>query len=177
MSQVPTTLSEYGFKAPVDEIFASKLIAGLSVAQAARECEITPASAYAKRNHPDFVKAFRKYMNDVLTDTALIKSRIELGATAALDKLLDTLQTSMDEKVITTIGFGLLDRAGHSVKQQHEVTKTIRIAPEDAEALERAFGETIEVGHTSEHGDKDPAPRLLEKPTGNGQASHPKEPG
>lgn len=172
-----STLSPYGFKDAVDVLFASKLVLGLSTAEAARQSNIKPATAYAKKDDPQFRDAFRKFSDDVLTDTAAIKTRIEVGANLALDRLIDTLTTTQDDKVVAQIGFGLLDRAGHSVKQIHEVVTTIKIDKEDAQALNKAFRETIDVGDTGEQSKEQPAPSFTSHGAGNGEAGHAKEPG
>lgn len=154
-------VNPYGFRMPVDELFAEKLCTGFSVAAAARECGLKLHTAYAKKNDPTFLVALRLYQDDVLAGSAEIKSRLEMSAGLAMDKLMSILTTSVNEELVVRTGFGLLDRSGHGPKQEIAVHRTIHLEHDDAQALETAFKEVKESGYTGKQDQQATAPSRI----------------
>ena len=143
-TELSTIPSLFGFEAIEDEFIASKLCQGMSMRAISREMRMDYRRLYDKCNSPEFLRAFEVYRLEVLTSSAQIKARIEMLASLALDRIAGILITSADDDQVSKNAFGILDRAGHSVKQQAVITHIVQIDRKQAEAIEVAFREVRE---------------------------------
>ena len=145
-----TDMNPYGFKDEMDEAIASKLLIGYSIAAVAREFVCTYQTVYNRCNHPTFIKAMKVYQLGVLAETAKISSRLQLAANVSLDKLIGLLD-SPDVSEVRQVAFGLLDRAGHSVKQDRTITHKFEMDERAAKLISETFKEVngVEVDGTA----------------------------
>ncbi len=140
-TELSSSVSVFGFTSPEDEIIASKLCTGMSMRAISRALGMDYRTVYDKCNSPEFLRAFEVYRLEVLTSSAQIKARIEMLASLSLDRVTSILMNSADEDLVQKTAFGVLDRVGHSVKQQHTVTHKVEISDKNARIIEAAFKE------------------------------------
>lgn len=136
-----TWASEYGFLKPVHGQVAQLLLEGVSRYGAAKRLGIAPNTVYILVNTPEFIKGFRAMQAELVESVGNQRTRIETLASKALDNIADILWNSGDADLKAKTSMAILDRAGHSVKQQVEMHHIVHIDSEAVDCIDAAFRE------------------------------------
>ena len=133
--------SIYGFGLPRDEQVAILLLQGRSRLNIAKELGIGPPTVYKLVQTPQFQTAFHTMQAELRESALDQKVRIELLCSTALDNIAHVLLNSNDLVLKTKTSFDVLDRGGHSIKHQAEITQKFEIGPEAAALISRSMDE------------------------------------
>lgn len=136
--------SVYGFELPRDEQIALLLMQGKSRARIAKELEIGPPTVYRLVQTPKFIASFRQMQEEMRESTATQQARIELLCSVSLDNIANTLFNSTDEELKIKTSLAVLDRGGHSVKQQAVITQKFEIDEASAALISKSMDELRE---------------------------------
>lgn len=139
-------VNQYGlevFNDQTDEYIASKLVCGQSRSSIARELGLAVATVSRKVASVDFQKAFRAYQDEVNVDAVRVKARMEMLASVALDRIAEMLDPTadVDKDLQARAAFGVLDRAGHNVKNQGAVNVVVNIERDEQKVINAAYSE------------------------------------
>ena len=96
-------------------------------------------------NHPDAQYILSKIVSYAADNVTDVSARIAAYAGEALDKNVQLMRTTNDDKLAARIGFDFLDRAGYGAAQRHklevEATHKVVMAPNVAQNLTDALRE------------------------------------
>lgn len=140
-AQQETWASVYGFLLPRDEQIATLLLQGKSRFAAAREVGIHPQTVYKLVQTDTFQTAFHTMQAELRETMRERKDRIEQLATLALDNVAGVLVDCQDKELQVRTSLGMIDRAGHSIKQQAVVEHRFEIDPETGALIAAAMDE------------------------------------
>lgn len=92
-----------------------------------------------------FILEASKRVADNILD---LNSKLKHHAYEALEEIVDQLRESRDEKVRQKAAFGILDRAGYTPLQRHQITEAPKIPSELADTVREAHMEMKEIVRT-----------------------------
>lgn len=133
--------SIYGFVLPRDEQVALLLLQGRSRMNIAKEMGLSAPTIYRLVQTPIFKASFHTMQEEIRETTVNQQTRIELLCTVALDNIAHTLFNSQDEELKIKTSLAVLDRGGHSVKQQAVITQKFEVSEEAAALISRSMEE------------------------------------
>lgn len=140
-TEVGSWASVYGFTLPRDEQVALLLLQGYSRLAVAKELEISAPTVYRLVQTQTFKTSFHKMQEEIRESSINQQTRLELLCTTAIDNIADVLFNSEDPDLKVKTSLAVLDRGGHSIKQQAVVTQKFEIDEVAAALISKSMHE------------------------------------
>ena len=96
-------------------------------------------------NHPDALYILTKMVSYAADEVLDIQTRIRAHAGEALDKVVEVMRNTQDDRLASTNAFELLKMAGHSAVQKMETRVAVSITKEQSGLLVDAINESKKI--------------------------------
>lgn len=96
-------------------------------------------------NHPDSQYILTKMVSYAADEVLDIQSRIKAHAGEALDKVVEVMRTTQDQRLASSNAFELLKMAGYSAVEKKEVKTTLTVGKEQTDLLSQAISESRQI--------------------------------
>lgn len=96
-------------------------------------------------NHPDSQYILTKIVGYAADEVLDIQSRIKAHAGEALDKVVEVMRTTQDQRLASSNAFELLKMAGYSAVEKKEIKTTVSVTKEQSGLLAQAIEESRQI--------------------------------
>lgn len=96
-------------------------------------------------NHPDSAYILTKLVSYAADEVLDISTRIKAHAGEALDKVIEVMRTTQDQKLASSNAFEILKMAGHSAVERKEIKTTVSVNKEQSDLLSAAIRESKQI--------------------------------
>lgn len=96
-------------------------------------------------NHPDSQYILTKVVGYAADDVLEIQTRIKAYAGEALDKVVEVMRTTQDQRLSSSNAFEILKMAGYAAVEKKEIRTTVSVTKEQSSLLVQAINESKQI--------------------------------